>query len=136
MQSELALPPAIVFSDSAVRERATGKLTLAGVFHRFAASQIPFTSPAFFATVFVTNIRGRIQDLPVTMNIEDSSGNVVSSATGSVSSKTEIGLRDVAEISFPIPPTVFDKAGHYKAVVQVDNESLGWRLFFVQKAGD
>lgn len=132
MQSEPALPPAIIFSDSAARDQATGKLVLAGVFHRFVASEIPFTSPAFFATVFVTNIRGRIQDLPVTMNIEDSGGNVVSSATGSVSSKTEIGLRDVAEISFPIPPTVFDKAGHYKAVVLVDNESLGYRLFFVQ----
>jgi hypothetical protein len=40
-------------------------------------------------------------------------------------------MGEVAEISFPIPPIVFNAAGHYKAVVLVDGEALGFRGFNV-----
>jgi hypothetical protein len=131
MDSEPALPPAIIFSDSAKRDPVTGKLTLAGVFQRFKSSCIPFTSPAFFATVFVTNIRGKIESLPVTMEIEDSSGIVLSTATGEIGAAARVRRHDVSEIAFPIPPTVFVAAGQYKAVVLVDGERVGYRVFNV-----
>jgi hypothetical protein len=134
MDSEPTLPPAIIFSDSAIRDQATGKLTLAGVFQRFKASCIPFTSPAFFATVFVTNIRGKIESLPVTMTIENPSGEVISTATGHVSAASQVGRNDVADIAFPLPPTDFKTAGQYRAVVIIDGERLGNRVFNVMLA--
>jgi hypothetical protein len=131
MDSEPALPPAIIFSDSAIRDQATGKLTLAGIFQRFETFQMPFTSPAFYATVFVSNIAGKIESLPVTMNIEDSSGHVLSTATGHVSGASQVEHNSVPEIAFPLPPTKFKVAGPYKAVVLVDGKQLGYRVFNV-----
>jgi hypothetical protein len=131
MDSEPALTPAIIFSDSAIRDPVTGKLTLTGIFQRFQSPKIPFTSPAFFATVFVTNIGGEIESLPVTMNIEDSDGQIISTATGHISAASQIERNYVPEIAFLLPPTMFKVAGQYKAVVLVDGERLGYRGFNV-----
>jgi hypothetical protein len=131
MDSEPALTPAIIFSDSAVRDQVTGKLTLVGIFQYFQSSKIPFTSPPFFATVFVTNIGGEIESLPVTMNIEDSNGLIISTATGHISAGSQAEGNAVPEIAFPLPPTKFKVAGQYKAVVLVDGERLGYRVFTV-----
>ena len=131
MESEPAVTPAIIFSDSAIRDQATGKLTLVGVFQRFKATEIPFKSPPFFATVFVTNMRGKIESLPVTLNIEDADGRVISTATGEISATSQVARNDVAEIAFPVPATAFTKVGHYKAVVLVKNEALSSRTFSV-----
>ena len=131
MDNEPALTPAIIFSESAIRDPVTGKLTLAGIFQRFESAKIPFTSPPFFVTVFVTNIGGEIESLPVTMNIEDSSGQIISTATGHVSGASQVERNSVPEIAFPLPPTKFTVAGQYKAVVLVDGERLGYRVFDV-----
>jgi hypothetical protein len=104
---------------------------LCGGFHRIKASQIPFTSPPCFATTFVTNMSGKIRDLPVTLNIEGLDGKILSSVIGRINSVAEISLRDVAEISFPLPPTEFKAEGQYRAVVLVDGEPVGHRTFNV-----
>jgi hypothetical protein len=131
MNSEPTLTPAIIFSDSAIRDQVTGKLTLAGIFQHFQPSKVPFTSPPFFATVFVTNIGGEIESLPVTINIEDSNGQIISTATGHVSGASQVERNSVPEIAFPLPPTKFKVAGQYKAVVLVAGERLGDRVFNV-----
>jgi hypothetical protein len=131
MNNELALTPAIIFSDSAVRDQVTGKLTLAGIFQRFQSPKIPFTSPPFFATVFVTNIGGEIESLPVIMNIEDSDGLIISTATGHISAGSQAEGNAVPEIAFPLPPTKFKVAGQYQAVVSIDGKRLGYRVLNV-----
>jgi hypothetical protein len=136
MDNEPALTPAIIFSDSAIRDRVTGKLTLAGIFQRFQSPQIPFTSPPFFVTVFVTNIGGKIESLPVTMNIEDSGGRIISTSTGHISSASQVAGNHVPEIAFPLPPTKFKVAGQYKAVVLVAGERLGCRVLSVTSLYD
>jgi hypothetical protein len=131
MDIEPALTPAIIFSDSAIRDSVTGKLTLAGIFQRLQSPKIPFTSPPFFATVFVTNIGGEIGSLPVTMNIEDSVGQIISTATGHISAPSQVERTYVPEIAFPLPPTTFKVAGPYKVVVLVDGKRLGYRVLNV-----
>src|ERR1700761_1629456 len=71
MESEPVVPSAITFSDSKIRDSETGKLTLIGVFHQIKATEIPFVSPPFFATVFITNFHGSIRNLPVRMEIKN-----------------------------------------------------------------
>jgi hypothetical protein len=131
MNSEPTLTPAIIFSDSAIRDQVTGKLTLAGIFQHFQTPKIPFISPSFFATVFVTNIGGEIESLPVTMNIEDLEGQIISTATGHISGASQVERNSVPEIAFPLPPTKFKVAGQYRAVVLVDGARLGYRVFDV-----
>jgi hypothetical protein len=74
---------------------------------------------------------GKIRDLPVTLNIEGLDGKILSSVIGRINSVAEISLRDVAEISFPLPPTEFKAEGQYRAVVLVDGEPVGHRTFNV-----
>jgi hypothetical protein len=131
MDSEPVLPSAIIFSDEKIRDQETGKLTLVGVFHRIKTAKFPFTAPAFYATAFVTNLKGGIKQRPIIMNIEDSTGKVIASATGHLAGSGIIAAGEVAEISFPLPPIVFSAAGCYKAVVLVDKEALGSRGFDV-----
>jgi hypothetical protein len=131
MDHEPTLTPAIIFSESAIRNPVTGKLTLAGIFQHFESSKIPFISPPFFATVFVSNIGGEIESLPVTMDIEDSAGQIISTATGHVGGASQVEHNSVPEIAFPLPPTKFKVAGPYKAVVLVDGKRLGYRVFNV-----
>lgn len=133
MEIEPAVAPAIIFSDSAIRDQATGKLTLVGVFQRFKASEIPFTSPPFCATVFVTNMRGKIENLPVSLNIEDTDGQIISTAPGHITATSQVFRDDIAEIAFPIPPVVFKNAGLHRAAVLVKGEPLAYRTFSVQQ---
>jgi hypothetical protein len=127
MESEPVLPSAITFSDSKIRDSETGKLTLIGVFHQIKTTEVPFVSPPFFATVFITNFRGSIRDLPVRMEILNKSGQTIAKSSGHVSATEKIALREVAEMSFPIPSIRFDVAGHYQAVVFIDEEQIGSR---------
>jgi len=132
MEIEPAVIPAIVFSDLVIRDQNTGKLTLVGVFQRFKAGQAPFTTPQFYATVLVTNLRGQPENVPVRLDIEDQDGDKLSTATGVVSATAHVLRNDVAEIAFPMPPTRFERADQYKAVVSVNDEILGSRSFSVQ----
>jgi len=131
MDSEPVLPSAIIFSDGKIRDAETGKLTLTGIFHRIQASKVPFVSTPFFATVFITNFHGEIRELPVTMNIEDASGQIVATVAGRISATEIVSFRDMAEISFPIAPIEFKVAGHYRTVVLIDGEPVGSRGFNV-----
>jgi hypothetical protein len=134
MDNEPVLPSAITFSDDKIRDQETGKLTLVGIFHCIKTSKFPFTSSAFYATAFVSNIKGGIKQLLVSMNIEDSTGKVIATAPGHVGGSGIIALREVAEISFAMRPIVFNAAGHYKAVVLMDGKALGFRGFDVTTA--
>jgi hypothetical protein len=131
MDNEPVLPSAITFSDEKIRDQETGKLTLVGVFHCIKTAKFPFTAPAFYATAFVTDIKGGIKQLPVSMNIEDSTGKVIASAAGHVAGSGLIAAGEVTEISFPLPPIVFNAAGRYKAVVLLDKKAIGSRGFEV-----
>jgi hypothetical protein len=132
MDSELALMPAIIFSDSVRRDETTGRRALVGIFHRFISSHVPFTSPTFFATAFVSNVRGQIQSLPLKIHIENARGEILSHATGEISAAHPVARHDVFEIAFPLPITTFPSAGQYKAVVFVDGNLLGHRPFNVE----
>jgi hypothetical protein len=127
MDSRPVLLAAIIFSDSASRDHATGKLTLAGIFERLTAPQMPFTTPAFLATVLVTNMRGKIENLPMTMEIQDGKENVIVSSIGKITASSDIDRTDIVEITFPFLPTEFISAGRYEAVVFFAGEPLGKR---------
>ena len=133
MEMEPALLQSIILSDYAVREQGTGKMTLVGVFHQYNLPQTPAAVPPFFVTVAITNLRGKIESLPVTVRIEEmASSAVVGSATGKIASKAELTVDNIVEIPFPFPHVVFQSVGLYKIVVLVNNEPVGNRTFMVR----
>jgi hypothetical protein len=121
----IIVPPAIIFSDSATRDPKNGKLTLKGVFYCFKTGSLPFASPKCFATLLIANLKGKIKDLPVTMNIEDLRVNILSSVITRLNSIQEVSVSQVANIAFPFPTTIFKSEGQYKAVPIIDGERIG-----------
>jgi len=85
------LPPAIIFSDSAIRDQATGKADFG---RRFSTLQ-SILHPIHLASILCHGIcykhQGKIESLPVTMTIENPSGEVISTATGHVSAASQVG---------------------------------------------
>src|SRR5262249_49568445 len=90
--------PAIIFSDGAIREQGTGKLSLIGCFSHFNAPGFPFLSQPFIVTVLLSNIRGPIEHLPVTLRVETpGSAHVLSSVSGEMNIGPEVEQNQILE---------------------------------------
>jgi len=132
-QIEPVICPGIIFSDLAIREQGTGKLSLIGCFTHFNAPGFPFLSQQFIATVLLSNIRGPVEHLPVTLRIEaPGSAHVLTSVSGEMNIGAEITQNEILEIVFPIPPTPFQQAGPYEVNVLVGSEALSKRFLFIK----
>jgi len=133
MDTEPVISPSILFSDLTVRESGTDKVSLIGTFSQFNAPRFPFIAPPFHVTVLLTNIRGPIEGLPVTIRIEaEGSGHVVQSVSAPVPIPATHSLTDIAQIVFGIPPTQYQAPGSFEVLVLVRNEAIGKRPLFVK----
>jgi len=133
MEIEPAICPAIIFSDSTIRELGTGKLSIIGAFTHFNAPSTPFLSPLFMVTVLLSNIRGPIERLPVTVRIEaPGTAHVLASVSGDLKIPANITQNEVLEIVVPVGPTPFAQVGSYEIHVLVGTESVGKRALFVR----
>src|SRR5258708_15774037 len=125
--------PGIIFSDSAIREQGTGKLSIIGSFAQFNSPGFPFLSPQFIVTILLSNIRGPVEALPVTIRIEATgSAHVLVSVSGQMNIGPEITGNEVLEVVFPIPPTMFPQAGTYDVKVLVGSEPINRRQLFIK----
>jgi hypothetical protein len=135
---EPVLPSAILFSDLIVREERSRKLSLIGCFQHFFSTKFPITVAPFYVSVFVTNLFGELGAMTATARIEDEEGNVVQSVTWQTSgvpneNQVQIKKTDIADLVFPIPPTMFPKPGIYEVSVYINNEKLGSRPLTVKE---
>jgi hypothetical protein len=125
--------PGIIFSDSTIREQGTGKLSIIGAFTHFNSPGFPFLSPQFIVTVLISNIRGPVEGLPITIRIEATgSAHVLASISGQMNIGPEITGNEVLEVVVPVPPTPFPQAGGYNVNVLVGSELINSRLLFVR----
>lgn len=125
--------PAIIFSDSAIREQGTGKTSLIGCFTHFNAPGFPFLSQQFVVTALLSNIRGPVEHLSVTIRIEaPGSGHVLTSVSGEMNIGPDIAPNEILEVIFPIPPIPFMQAGAYDVNVLVGSEALSKRTLIVK----
>jgi hypothetical protein len=128
MDFEPTLTQAIVFSDSVIREHGSNKLSLIGTFHQFNVPRFPFQAPPFFITVFLTNIRGKLEQYKISVRIEEkASGYVVASAAAELNSPNEVKSTETIQIPFGIFMSQFPSAGLYNVVALAQNESIGSR---------
>jgi len=126
----------IMFSDMVIREQGTGKLSLIGIFTHFNSQGFPFTSPPFYATIFLTNFGGKVGPFDVTLRLEEpKSGHVYNSVLGKVDIPPDAPpLEKNAAIELPmqIPPTRFPEQASYFVVVLVDGEEVKRRAIIIR----
>jgi hypothetical protein len=133
VDTDPVLCPAILFSDLTIREHGTSKLSIIGTFTQFNAPSFPFLAPQFFVTLFLTNIQGPVDGLPVTLRVEaQGSGHVLASTSGMIPIPATHSREDVAQIVFAIPPTVYPAPGQYRVHVLVRNEQVANQALFVR----
>ncbi len=125
----------IILSDWLVREEGSGKLTLVGIFHRFRPPAVPFRTGRFFATVGLTNLRGVLKTVNVTLRIEErGTAHVIFSASAKVELRDGLHLSDsdVLDVSIPVGPVSFQSSGMYDVVALLDSEECGRKPFRVE----
>lgn len=126
---------AIVFSDLVIREQGTGKCSLIGCFNQWNIQYFPFALPTFYATVMLTNFRGKFnKPLNITVRIEDpQNGHVLHSMSGNVNAPPEFDFtgHEVVDIPFPVASFSIPKSGVYSAVILANNEKIGSRTISV-----
>lgn len=131
MECEPTLCRGIILSDMIIREGGTGKISLINCFTHFNAAKFPFLTPPFYVTAFITNLRGKLESLDVTVRIEDKgTGHVLTSVSGHLGIKPEsqpLEPHIVFEIPFPIRSFSIPKPGAYAVKVLVNNEEIGER---------
>jgi hypothetical protein len=133
MDIEPVICPAIILSDTAIREQGTGKVSIIGAFSRLNTPGFPFQGPPFVVTVLLLNIAGPIDRIPFTVRIEAAdSAHVVASVTGHFTVPADIAKDDVLEIVAPIPQSFFPSAGKYEVNVLVGTEPLNKRVLLVK----
>jgi hypothetical protein len=133
MESEPVLAPAIVLSEAAIRDRTTSKISLVNIFHSFRSKQLPIKS-SFFVTVFISNIRGQFDSLPVTLRILGEKGNELICRDVQLSTSVHVLRNYVVDVIIPIPVVEFRDAGFYEIVVSVEGQVLATRRFLVECA--
>jgi hypothetical protein len=102
---EPALVPGITLSDLVIREAGSNKPSLIGCFQAFNFPQFPARSGRFFATISITNLGGKIEELNATCRLEVAgTGHVVSSTSVKVQFAPEnpqLNPRVSIDISIP-----------------------------------
>jgi hypothetical protein len=134
MKDEIVLM-CTLFSDSAIREAGTGKVSFIGCFHQYQSAVFPLVVPPFVITPLLTNIRGK-QDKPITVavRIEDpKTGYIMANTVGNIGVLPEYVFTgaEVIDASFPVGPISFPTAGNFSVVIMVDGEKIGTRALSV-----
>lgn len=126
---------AIMLSDLVVKDQATGKLSLVNCFTMFNVANVPFTTPPFYITCFIANLRAVPERFSLTIRIEKSeTGFVVANVAGQIGLKRDpVPVSDtfIIEVPFQMRPFALPEPGTYVVHVLADNETIGKRNFDV-----
>ncbi len=130
-----------MLSDSAIREAGTNKLSLIGTFSGWTVQSLPFRTPPFVITPFITNFRhpGKhtftvaVEHVQTRQTVLSAGGEaMIGVMPGAPVNPARIPASAVIDAPLPIPMGVtFVLPGMYKIVVYLDGEEIGNREFEV-----
>lgn len=128
----------LIFSDNAIIERGTNKLSIIGCFSHFNASAFPFRAPPFYVSLFLTNMSSREGGRAAfAINIEEpNTGMTFASAGGHFTGKQGLNAEEVYEMSVPFGGVTFPQAGKYFVKALVDAEIVGRRPLLVRSVSE
>ncbi|HEY3755909.1 MAG TPA: hypothetical protein VGL42_07145 [Opitutaceae bacterium] len=128
MDNEPVVIPAIILSDTVIREAGTGKLSYIGSFSQWNVPELPFAIAPFYVTAHVANFRHGGQEVPVALRIEDQDGNRVWNAEGKVAFPgRELPPGLIVELPTPVVGLSFRTTGRYTIRIIVADDELGHR---------
>jgi len=133
LENEPVVIPAILLSDSVIREAGTGKLSYIGCFSQWNLPQLPMPIAPFFITAQVANFRHGGREVPVTIQIEKADGQSVFSVEGKVGfAERDLPAGLIVELPTPIIGLQIAEAGRYTIRVLIEGEEVGRRDTFVR----
>ena len=69
MSNGLVIFKGLIFSDLAIKDAASGKLSLINIFSQLNVMAFPFQSPIFYMTALITNMAGPVEKLSFKVEI-------------------------------------------------------------------
>ena len=128
MKSKPTLCPALVLSESIIREAGTGKLSIINSFHSFYGPEFPFAAPPFVVTAAFTNLSGKLDRMQVSVElVDEKKETLVGPIKGEFGSDREVVPDDVFDLSFLVSSCSFEKEGVYQVRFRIGDEVLGQR---------
>jgi len=136
MSGKLTISEGLVFSDLAIKDAASGKLSLINVFSHINAVAFPFQSPLFFLTMFVSGVAGGASKIPFKIEVFRAEGDVkISELQGEASIPPGVLETDVNEIVWPMPPMFIPASGNYNVVITASDSVISRKQFQVRPLG-
>lgn len=137
MSGKLTVFSGIIFSDLAIKDAATGKLSLINMFSVLNIVAFPFQSPLFFVTALFTGVSGPLAKVPFQIEVIASDGGMkLAEVNGEANIPSGVKEADINELISPIPPMFIPKAGAYDIIISSAGSELGRRPLFVQPLTD
>ena len=121
----------IIFSDGAIREHGTNKLTLIGSFQILNAPVFPFTSLPFQVTALVENLPIGEQIL-ARVSVQSPEETELGGSAGQLKLDNMVEPRAHTELPFPVRPIVFQTPGEYIVRVLIGEQEIGRKSLFVR----
>ena len=136
MSDKLSLSEGLIFSDLAIKEAASGKVSLINVFSHINALAFPFQSPLLFLTMFVSGVAGGVSKIPFKIEVFRVEGNIkISELNGEALIPPGVLETDVNEIVWPMPPMFIQASGSYSVVITASGSEIGKKQFQVRPLG-
>ena len=122
---------AILLCDQAIVEAVTGKVSLVGIFDRFALRKFPGHIRQFTAFLQLTDGIGKYA---ITIEVHDLREDVVLARAPIVSLEFK-DRAGKANLMIPVPPLLLKHAGGYDFVVLADGQEIDRQQFLARSVG-
>jgi hypothetical protein len=122
---------AILLCDHAIVEAGTGKVSLIGIFDRFAVTEFPSPIRQFTAFLQLTEGIGKYR---ITVEVHDLRDDEILARAAIV----QIDFQDragKANLMIPVPPLLLKHAGGYDFVVLADDQEIDRQQFGAHRIG-
>ncbi len=128
MENKPTLCPAIIFSETVIRDAGSGKLSIINAFQSFYGPEFPFAAPPFIVTAAFMNLSGKLDRLKVSVELVDEKNEALTPLiTGEFGSDREVVPDDVFDLSFFVPSCSFEREGVYRVLFRIGENVLGER---------
>jgi streptogramin lyase len=121
---------AILLCENAIRDKATDKSSVTGIFDTFHIASIPGSTPRFLIFLVLKGGAGRFA---INIEVQDPKAQAVLYRSEKAGEISHSERRSGSEMRFPIPSLQFDRPGEYEMVVFADTTDIARAQFKVKK---
>jgi hypothetical protein len=133
MDFEPVIVPGIILSDQLLEDRCSGKPSLIGVFDNLKFSAFPAVMNLFWATCWVSNLHGNVEQIEGDCRIDHlASGEVIAEKSVRINVHKRLDRVSWIPIAALFKDTTFSEPGTHVVVMSINGEEIGRRDFNVR----